>query len=60
MPRPGATLDGSQRDYFDRLAALAFDPDANLDELRQLYEDDAGLHVRTTVFNALLGRPDAL
>jgi hypothetical protein len=30
MPRPGATLDGSQRDYFDQLAALPFDPDANV------------------------------
>jgi hypothetical protein len=30
MPRPGATLDGSQRDYFDQLAALAFDPDASV------------------------------
>jgi len=29
MPRAGATLDGSQRDYFDQLAALAFDPDAS-------------------------------
>jgi hypothetical protein len=60
MPQPGATLDGSQRAYFDRLAALAFDPDANLDELRQLYEDDAGLRVPTMVFNALLQRPEAL
>jgi hypothetical protein len=60
MPQPGATLDGSQRAYFDRLAALAFDPDANLDELRQLYEVDAGLRVPTIVFNALLQRPEAL
>jgi hypothetical protein len=29
-------------------------------ELRQLYEDDAGLRVPTTVFNALLERPEAL
>ena len=60
MPRPGATLDGSQRAYFDRLAALAFDPDADLDELRQLYEVDAGLRVPTMVFNAQLQRPEAL
>ena len=44
----------------DRLAALAFDPDANLNELRKLYEDDAGLRVPTMVFNALLQRPEAL
>ena len=60
MPRPGVTLDGSQGAYFDRLAALTFDPDANLDELRQLYEDDASLRVPTVVFNALLERLDAL
>jgi len=60
MPRPGATLDGSQRAYFDRLAALAFDPDADLDELRQFYEVDAGLRVPTMVFNAQLQRLEAL
>ena len=59
MPQPGATLDGSQHAYFDRLVALAFDPDANLDELRQLYEDDAGLRVPLIVVNALLQRPEA-
>jgi Transglutaminase-like superfamily len=60
MPQPGATLDRSQRAYFDRLAALAFDPDGNLDELRRLYEDDAGLRVPTMVFNAQLQRLEAL
>jgi Transglutaminase-like superfamily len=60
MPTPGATLDGSRGAYFDRLSVLAFDPDTNLDELRQLYEDDAGLRVPTMVFNALLQRPEAL
>jgi len=60
MPRPGAALNASQLAYFDRLAAVAFDPDANLDELHQLYENDAGLRVPPTVFNALLQRPEAL
>jgi hypothetical protein len=60
VPGPGATLDGRQRAFFDRLSALAFDPDANLGELRQLYEDDADLRVPTMVFNALLQRPEAL
>ena len=60
MPGPGATPDSSQLAYFDRLAALAFGPDANLDELRQLYEGDAGLRVPPIVFNALLQRPEAL
>ncbi len=32
----------------------AFDPDTNLDELRQLYKDDAGLRVTSMLFNALL------
>ena len=60
MPRPGATLDSSEHAYFDRLAALTSDPDANFDELHQLYENDAGLRAPSMVFNALLQRPEAL
>ena len=60
MPRPDATLDANEHAYFDRLAALTSDPDANPDELRQLYESDEGLRAPSTVFNALLQRPEAL
>ena len=60
MPTSGATLDGSQNAYFDRLAALTSDPDANFGELRRLYEKDPGLRVPSMVFNALLQRLEAL
>jgi hypothetical protein len=42
---------------FDRLAALTHDPDAHFDELRAAY--DRQLAVPSTVFNAVLNRPEA-
>jgi hypothetical protein len=48
------------RNCLDRLAALTSDSDVNFDELRQLYENDAGLRAPPMVFNALLQRPEAL
>jgi hypothetical protein len=41
---------------FDRLAALTRTPDAHLEELRELC-DDARITVPSTVFNAVLNRP---
>jgi hypothetical protein len=41
---------------FDRLAALAADPDAHFAELRALYESDPSLRVPPQVFNALRQR----
>lgn len=60
QPRPGASFDKAQLAYFDGLAALASDPDANLNAIRQRYEDDAGVRVPRTVFNALLQQSQAL
>ncbi len=60
QPRPDATFDNTRLAYFDQLAALASDPDANLDVLRHRYESDEGVRVPSTVFNALLQKPEAL
>jgi Transglutaminase-like superfamily len=59
QPQPGTTFDSAQFAYFDRLAALASDPDANLPALRQFYADDEGVRVPPTVFNALLQQPES-
>jgi hypothetical protein len=44
----------------DRLAALTREPDAHFEELQAAYAGDADLGVPTTVFNAVLNRPEAL
>jgi hypothetical protein len=60
QPRPDESLSGDQLAFFDELAALARDPDESLDQLRERYEADDRLQVPATVFNALLGRPEAI
>ncbi|HJR21416.1 MAG TPA: transglutaminase-like domain-containing protein [Dongiaceae bacterium] len=59
MPRPGQELDAGQLAFFDRLAALTATPDSSLGELRALNEDER-MRVPTTVFNAVLNRPEAV
>lgn len=54
MGRTDAEIDLA---LFDRLAALTHDPDAHFDELRVVY--DRQLAVPSTVFNAVLNRPEA-
>jgi hypothetical protein len=44
--------------FLDRLAGLTHDPDRHFDELRAAYKDPR-LSVPTTVFNAVLNRPEA-
>ena len=58
MPRPGETLDDDRLAFFDHLAELTRVPDANLGELRALYESDDRVRVPSTVFNAVLDKPD--
>jgi hypothetical protein len=58
MPHPGQELDAGQLAFFDRLAALAAQPDVSDQELRALYEKDERVRVPKTVFNALLNRPE--
>lgn len=60
MPHPGQELDAGQLAFFDRLAALAADPDASHHELRALFEKDERIRVPKTVFNALLNRPESV
>jgi hypothetical protein len=45
--------------FIDRLARLTREPDRHLDELRRAY-DDPRIAVPSTVFNAVLGRPEAV
>jgi Transglutaminase-like superfamily len=60
MPRPDEPLSADRLAFFDRLAALAQKSDAPCGELRALYKEEVGLRVPATVFNALLGRPEAI
>ncbi|HMK69557.1 MAG TPA: transglutaminase domain-containing protein [Xanthobacteraceae bacterium] len=60
QPRPDATFDDHKLAYFDRLAALAADPDANFAGLRRHYEDDEPVRAPAAVFNALLQQQEAL
>jgi hypothetical protein len=45
--------------FIDRLARLSHEPDRHLEELRAVYEDPR-IAVPPTVFNAVLGRPEAV
>lgn len=45
--------------FIDRLARLTHDPDGHLDELGAIYADPR-VAVPSTVFNAVLGRPEAV
>jgi len=60
MAGPQATLDDASLAFVDRVAELTREPDAGFDTLRALYEADDRLRVPGVVFNALLGRPEAL
>jgi hypothetical protein len=60
MPNPVQPLSNDQLAFFDRLAALTKTPDATLDELRELYDDDERLQVPMLVFNAVLQRSEPL
>ena len=57
----GMTLVDSEIDpaFIDRLARLTHEPDRHLMELRTAY-DDPRIAVPSTVFNAVLGRPEAV
>jgi hypothetical protein len=57
QPKPEGEFDLS---FFDELAALTRDPDQTFAELRRRYDEDEGLRVPPTVFNALNGRPEAI
>ena len=56
MAQPGEEIPEDRLAYYDRLAELSRDPDANFDELCTTYENDEGVRVPATVLNAVLGR----
>jgi hypothetical protein len=60
MPRPGQQLDAEQLTFFDRLAALTAAPDASFARLRAVHDEDERVRVPSTVFNALLNRPESI
>jgi hypothetical protein len=60
MAGPDESIGDERLELFDRLAALTRAPDHAFPELRELYESDGRLRVPSTVFNAVLNRPEAI
>lgn len=59
MPAPDDLITGDLAALFDRLARLTENPDASLDELRQLCQDDDRVRVPSLVRNYLRGTEEA-
>jgi hypothetical protein len=60
QPRAEQPVEDEQLAFFDRLAAITCAPDSSFDELRDFYAKDDRLRVPSTVFNALLNRPEVI
>ena len=60
MAGPDESLGEERLALFDQLAAQTRAPDRAFPELRKLYEGDGRLRVPSTVFNAVLNRPEAI
>lgn len=60
MPRPEQPLDEQRIAYFDRLATLTREPDASYAELRRRFDEDDGVSVPGTVYNAVLNRVEEI
>ncbi len=60
MPGPGDAIGEARLAWFDRLAELTADPDANLDTLIALNRDDERQAVPPVVFNAVRQRPETV
>jgi hypothetical protein len=60
QPLPDTRLATEQLAFFDDIALLAADPDRNFEELRRRFDDDAGLRLPRSVFNALRQREERL
>jgi hypothetical protein len=58
QPEPGATLSDAELAFFDEIALLTADPDANFDALRRRFAEDARVRLPETVFNALRQREE--
>jgi hypothetical protein len=60
QPAPDATLSDEEIDFFDEIALLTADPDANFDALRRRFAEDARVRLSKTVFNALRHREERM
>jgi Transglutaminase-like superfamily len=60
MPRREDALQDDVLALLDRVATLTRAPDASFAELVALYQGDERIRVPSTVFNALLNRPEAI
>ncbi len=60
MPHPDEKLQDEQLEFFDHLAALTRSPNDSFTALRELYAGDDRVRVPSTVFNALLNRPEVV
>ncbi|NKL04522.1 transglutaminase domain-containing protein [Rhizobium leguminosarum bv. viciae] len=58
QPASNATLSHSELDFFDELALLTADPDANFDALSRRFSEDTKLRLPQTVFNSLRRRQE--
>lgn len=58
QPPTETVLSLEQLDFFDGIASLTVDPDANFDVMRQRFAEDARLRLPDTVYNALLHREE--
>lgn len=60
QPAPDTELSQQELTFFDGLAEITADPDANHLEIRRRFAADPGLAVPTTVFNSMLQRRDRM
>lgn len=58
QPVPGTVLSDGELAFFDEIASLTADPDANFDALRRRFAEDARVRLPETVFNALRRREE--
>ena len=58
QPEPNVMLSDEELKFFDEIALLTADPDANLDALRRRFAKDARVRLPETVFNALRQREE--
>jgi Transglutaminase-like superfamily len=56
QPAPDTELSAAELAFFDEVALLTADPDANFDALRRRFTEDETLRLPNTVFNALRQR----
>ncbi len=60
QPQPGEQLGPERLSFFDELARITHDSDANFHELRRRYDGDESVRVPRAVFNALLDRSEVI